>query len=99
MGSVMWRKRPHAAAPSTSAASITSRGTVCSPARKITIRVPKLRHTAITTSVGRASVVESSQPGPSMPTQPSSVLTRPPSSRSRNFHTTETATMLVTTGR
>ncbi len=95
----MWRKRAQPAAPSVSAASSSSRGTVCSAARKITIRVPKLRHTAITTSVGSASVVLSSQPGPSMPTQPSTVLTRPPSSRSRNFHTTETATMLVTTGR
>ena len=59
----------------------------------------KPRHAAITTSDGRASAVLSSQAGPSIPTQPSTVLNRPPLSRYRNFHTTETATMLVTAGR
>ena len=65
----------------------------------MTIRVPKLRHAAITTSDGSAVVVESSHPGPSMPTQPSAALSSPPSSRRMYFQTTETATMLVTTGR
>ena len=63
------------------------------------ISEPRLRHDDITTSDGSASVVLSSQPGPLIPTSASTALSRPPSSRSRNFQTTETATMLVTTGR
>ena len=61
--------------------------------------MPKFRHTAMTTSVGRAVLVLSSQPMPSMPTQPSTVFSSPPFSRRMNFQTTETATMLVITGR
>ena len=81
IGSVTWRKRDQPLAPSTSAASVTSCGMVWRPARKITISVPKLRHTAIRTSEGSDSVVLSSQPGPSMPTQPRTVLKSPPLSR------------------
>ena len=64
IGSVMWRNRPHPVAPSTSAASFISLGIVWRPARKMIIRVPKLRQTDISTSDGSASVVLSSQPGP-----------------------------------
>src|SRR5437660_1475934 len=40
IGSVMWRKRAQLPAPSTLAASYSSSETPCSPARKMTMRVP-----------------------------------------------------------
>ena len=63
------------------------------------ISAPRLRHDDITTSEGSASDVLSSQPGPLIPASARTALSRPPSSRRRNFQTTDTATMLVTTGR
>jgi hypothetical protein len=57
-----------------------------------------LRQAAMAISDGMAQVVDCSQLGPSIPTQPSTVLSRPLSGWRRNRQTTATATMLVTTG-
>ena len=73
----MCRNRCQAPAPSIEAASCSSHGTACSPARKMTIAVPKLRQDAIMISDGIASCGSPSQSGPGMPTQPSAVLIRP----------------------
>ena len=62
------------------------------------IAVPKLRHEAMTISEGIDVVVDPSQSGPLIPTQPRMVLTSPLSGWSRNRQTTATATIEVTTG-
>ncbi len=59
--------------------------------------VPMLRHAAMRMIDGIAHVLSLSQSGPSIPTQPSTVLTRPESWR-MNRQTTATATIDVTTG-
>ena len=63
------------------------------------IAVPKLRHDAIRISAGMDQCGSPSQFGPSMPTQPRTVLIRPYSLWSRNRQTTATATIEVITGR
>ena len=60
---------------------------------------PRFRQAAIAMIVGIASAGSASQLGPSIPTWPSSMLSRPWSGLSRKRHTTAIATMLVTTGR
>ena len=72
-------------------------GTFCSPARKMIIRVPMLRQTAIRIIAGIDHSVLFSQSGPAMPTQPSTMFSSPSGCR-MNRHTTAMATMLVTTG-
>ena len=94
----MLRKRRQAPAPSTIACSCSSLGMVWRPARKMTISVPIFRQAAMAISDGIAQVVLWSQFGQSIPTQPSTWLTRPLSGWRRNRQTTATATMLVTTG-
>ena len=59
------------------AASCSDHGTACSPARKMIIAVPKLRHDAIRISAGIDQCGSPSQFGPWMPNQPSTVLIRP----------------------
>ena len=61
--------------------------------------VPKLRHAAMRISAGIDQSGSPSQFGPSIPTQPRTVLMRPYSSCSRNRQTTATATIEVITGR
>ncbi|SKF62095.1 Uncharacterised protein [Mycobacteroides abscessus subsp. abscessus] len=97
-GKVMCQKRWEADAPSMAPASCSSSGTVCNPARKMIMDVPKLRQVAMMISESKAVRVSPSQLGPSMPTQPSTVFTSPLSGCSRNRQTTATATMEVITG-
>src|SRR5450759_1145812 len=97
-GRVMCRNRCQLEAPSMAAASCSITGTDCNPARKMIIAVPKLRQEAIAISEGIAHVVDPSQSGPWMPTQPRMVLNSPTSCRSRKRQTTATATITVTTG-
>ncbi len=80
-GSVTEISRRQGLAPSMTAASCTSSGTACRPARKMIMRVPTLRHTAITTSEGSAHVVSLSQLGPVIPTTASAELSSPSGSR------------------
>ena len=98
IGSVMWRNRCHAPAPSIAAASWSIHGTAWRPARKMIIAVPKLRHDAMRIRAGIDQFGSPSQLGPVMPNQPSTVLIRPESSWSRNRQTTATATIEVMTG-
>ena len=93
-----WRNRFTAPAPSMAAASCSSAGTACRPARKMIIPVPKLRHAAIMMSAGIDQFGSPSQFGPAMPNHPSTVLIRPPGSCSRKRQTTATATIEVMTG-
>ena len=59
------------------AASCRTNGTAWSPARKMIIPVPKLRHEAMRISDGIDQLGSPSQFGPEIPTQPSTVLIRP----------------------
>ena len=70
IGSVTCQKRCQALAPSIDAASYSSCGTPCRPARKTIIRLPPMPpHSAMITSDGIAQMVLCSQRGPSMPTR------------------------------
>ena len=96
-GRVMLANVRHLPAPSTAAASLSSVGMACRPARKMIIRVPMLRQIVMIISAGRANLVSCSQSGPSMPKTASSEFSRPSSCRMYR-QTTETATTLATTG-
>lgn len=76
-GSVIEVSRRQDEAPSISAASLTSVGMAWSPARKMTMSVPTLRHTAIAISDGSAVEVSLSQSGPWMPTTASAEFSSP----------------------
>ena len=76
----MCTNRCQTLAPSIEAASCSAQGTPCSPARKMIIPVPKLRHAAIMISPGIDQLASPSQLGPSMPNQPRNVLMSPNSS-------------------
>jgi hypothetical protein len=72
IGSVTCQKRCTAPAPSMLAASYSSSGTPCSPARKMIMRLPPTEpQSAISTTEGIAHSALPSQRGPATPTRPS----------------------------
>lgn len=79
-GSVMWRNRCQAVAPSISAASYCSEGMDCNPPSRATIMkgMPSQTLTAMTANL--AQVGSFSHGMPSMPMPPRTVLSRPRSS-------------------
>jgi hypothetical protein len=68
MGNVTWRNLAHAPAPSSSAASDSSTGTPCRPARKISIALPPvLAHRLMIMIDGKAHSLLASHDGPAIP--------------------------------
>src|ERR1700674_2669619 len=68
IGRVTCQNRSRACAPSIEAASYSSWGMPCSPARKMTIMLPPMApHSATAISAGRAQFGSPKQPGPLKP--------------------------------
>src|SRR5579859_7508735 len=68
IGKVTWRKRLMVLAPSIEAASYSSLGMPCRPARKMTIMLPPMAaHNATNISDGKANDGSLNQPGPLKP--------------------------------
>src|SRR5947199_3782570 len=97
-GRVTNRKRCQVPAPSRDAASSSSAGTFCNPARKM-IMVPPTLHRLIRIRVGSAHCVLASQPGPGIPTEDNRELTRPNGGLKIHKKRTATATPDATDGR
>src|SRR5262245_40209370 len=78
IGSVTLRNPCQALAPSISDASYSSVGTPCSPARKMIIVLPPIApHRLMRMSPGLDQAGEPSQPGPTIPTAKSRLLSGP----------------------
>ncbi len=90
-GSVTYRKRCHAPAPSSSAASYCSLGTSSSAAMKMTMRSP-MPHTASRVSAGLDQCGSVNQPGVGRPRLPSRWLTGPVPGLSRKTNAMVAAT-------
>ena len=100
IGSVTWRRRAQLPAPSTLAASYSSSDTPCSPARKMTIRVPPtLAQSAREISAGIVQEGSWNQRGRTMPVaRKTRRLTGPQSAWSSQNHRTVEATIGTSDG-
>src|SRR5262245_15395435 len=100
IGRTTWRKRCQGPAPSIWAASSSEGGTPCSPDRKITVVAPPSpAQSETTTTAGSAQPWLWNQPGPSIPTQPSTWLTGPTVGWNSQVQTSASATAGVSVGR
>ena len=96
-GSVMWQKRRHEPAPSTAAASYSSPGIDCIPARYDTPKNGKPRHQlAMTTAIMAPSGVAMKARGRlRRPTSSSTLLKKPRPGKASNIHRQVSAMMPV----
>ena len=97
-GRVTWRKVDQRPAPSILAASYSSGGTPCSPARKIGIDAPTPQR-CMKTRTGFDWVGLSSQSCRGTPIWPSAQLAKPNSGWKISIHSSAVATIGVTEGR